>query len=197
MVAPHDGHRANRFVPPSETDGSGTRNSFPQFGQSPRSPGWTSASSSLFFPQSHHARANIPTRGSRRKPEPSSRSGVLQENWAAARAGGGKPSPAHRRSRMRAPKRVWSRKPPAQHPEKELRVRTKKRKAAADAERPYPPRSGAAGPWRGAPMRARATESTAMSAGVTPGTREAWPRLWGRMRESFSRDSNRRAARPW
>ena len=43
------------------------------------------------------------------------------------------------------------------------------------------------------PALLSATLSTAMSAGVTPGTRDAWPRLWGRMRESFSRDSKRSA----
>ena len=60
----------------------------------------------------------------------------------------------------------------------------------------YPSRGGVRTPPRAACL-AIATESTAMSAGVTPGTRAAWPRLRGRMRESFSRDSNRRAPSPW
>lgn len=41
--------------------------------------------------------------------------------------------------------------------------------------------------------RVRITDRTAMSAGVTPGMREAWPRFSGRIRESFSLDSKRSA----
>lgn len=41
--------------------------------------------------------------------------------------------------------------------------------------------------------RVRTTDRTAMSAGVTPGTREAWPRFSGWIRESFSLDSKRSA----
>ena len=45
------------------------------------------------------------------------------------------------------------------------------------------------GHTRGCCVRLSHTERMAMSAGVTPDTREAWPRSRGRTAESFSRDS--------
>ena len=42
------------------------------------------------------------------------------------------------------------------------------------------------------PFNCRYTSSTAMSAGLTPEIRLAWPRFMGRMSESFCRASSRR-----